>query len=723
MSQRDIFSGYGSSLHQHFRFDVAPAYTLLVRLSEPETGEAWLLQPFLRSDNDPSLLIPLADVWGKGVLYALAAQRLAAAAKLCSHLRTAPGPFPLSADEAGAFIIRDAPLLQAQGFVVQIPKGLGQVRQLRVVATLPQSRGGETAGFLSFDYSVAVGDLTLTPEEFSAVAAAKGRLVRVRGRWVELNPDDAARLLRVLERRGPGLKDAAALGIAAAAAGFDVTAAAGASSYSSVAELLAARVLPAKTSDRFVGELRDYQSKGVAWLCYLRDAGYGALLADDMGLGKTVQVIAYLLHSRKQADDAPSLIICPTSLLGNWAAELARFAPGLRTLVHHGAERDGAAAFAARAGCADVILTSYALAWRDHGALCKGAWHSVILDEAQNIKNPFTKQSTHVKRIRASHRVALTGTPIENRLADLWSIVDFLNPGHFPCWQEFNDSFARPIEERGDSRRAGLLKAAVGPLMLRRMKTDRGIARELPKKTEQVEWCALTEEQATLYQAVVDETLRAVKDDDRMVILAAITKLKQICNHPSNYLKDTRALAERSGKVERLRDLAASIIENGESCVVFTQFAEMASLLADDLRQRVGAPVGLIHGGIPRAERDRVVAEFQRGGGARILVCSLKVGGTGLNLTAANHAIHFDHWWNPAVETQASDRVHRIGQDRHVFIHAFVTRGTLEERIMDLLRSKRALAEAIIGKGALDRTALREFFSLRKEKAAGKRAK
>ena len=336
-------------------------------------------------------------------------------------------------------------------------------------------------------------------------------------------------------------------------------------------------------------------------------------------------------------------------------------------------------------------------------------------DTPKNIKNPLTKQSKYVKRIKAGQRIALTGTPIENRLADLWSIMDFLNPGHFPGWQDFQDSFARPIEEKGDARMAALLKSAVGPFMLRRLKTDKGICDELPAKTERIEWCTLTEEQATLYQAIVDETLQAIKDNDasRMAVLASITKLKQICNHPSNFLKDSKNLGDRSGKVDRLRDLVKKIVENQESCLIFTQFAEMASLLADDIHKNVPANVGLLHGGLSRTERDRVVSWFQKSNSPSVLVCSLKAGGTGLNLTAANHVIHFDRWWNPAVENQASDRAHRIGQRKHVFIHTFVTRGTLEEKIEELLTSKKALAEAIIGRGALDLKALREFFSFK----------
>ena len=712
---RQIFAGYGDSLHEHFQLGIAPAHKLLLRLSEPETGDAWLIEPFLQSEKDPSLLIPISDVWKKGILYPLAIKNLSAAVKSSAFVKVEPGPFSLSPDDAGIFITRDAPLLLAQGFVVQIPKRFGQAQSLRIIASLPQTRTGVTKGFLNFDYSVAIGESMLTIEEFLAVASAKRRLVRVKGRWVEINPDDTARLLRVLERRGSSVREVALLGAVAAAEGFDVTAVAGNTTYGSVAELLAANVLPTREPEDFMGSLRHYQSRGVGWLCYLRDAGYGALLADDMGLGKTVQVIAYLLGVKKEKAHSSSLIICPTSVIGNWVAELARFAPKLRVKVHHGVDRGDAKTFAGEALSSDVVLTSYALAWRDHDALCARNWQSIILDEAQNIKNPITKQSKYVKRITARHRVALTGTPIENRLADLWSIMDFLNPGHFPCWRDFNDNFARPIEEEGDSRMAALLKSAVGPFMLRRLKTDKGICDELPAKTERIEWCALTQEQATLYQAIVDETLQAIKDKDasRMAVLASITKLKQICNHPTNFLKDSRVLGDRSGKVERLRDIVKKIIENKESCIVFTQFAEMASLLAEDMRKQVHENVGLIHGGLSRIERDRVVSWFQRLDSPGILVCSLKAGGTGLNLIAANHVIHFDRWWNPAVENQASDRAYRIGQRKHVFIHTFITRGTLEEKIEELLQSKTSLAEAIIGKGPLEKKALREFFSFR----------
>src|SRR3989344_3107442 len=712
----EIFTGYGSSLHQHFKFNVGSEYKLLLRLCEPESDEKWLIEPFLQSEKDQSLLIPLSEVWNKGLLHSLAIKNLSTAKKFSVFIKMNPGPFNLSPKDAEIFITQDAPLLLAQNFAVQIPKKFGKVQPLRIVASLPQTRKGVTEGFLNFEYRVAVGESVLSIKEFLAIASVKRRLVRVKEKWVEINPDDAARLLKLLENRGSSIRDVALPGADAATQGFDIEAVEKNISYNSVAELLASHVSPAKEPDGFTGSLRHYQSLGIGWLCYLRDAGYGALLADDMGLGKTVQVIAYLLTNKKIKKHNSSLIICPTSVIGNWVAELAKFAPKLNVKVHHGNDRCDFKAFTKELSDADVILTSYALAWRDHEALCATNWQSIILDEAQNIKNPITKQSKYVKIINASHKIALTGTPIENRLSDLWSIMDFLNPGLFPCWKDFQDNFAKPIEEEGDSRMASLLKSAVGPFMLRRLKVDKGICDELPAKTESIEWCALKEEQATLYQAVVDETLQAIKDNDasRMAILASITKLKQICNHPSNFLKDTKSLGDRSGKVERLRDIAKKIIENHESCVIFTQFAEMASLLSDDIRKHVHDNVGLIHGGLSRTDRDTLVSWLQKLDSTGILVCSLKAGGVGLNLIAANHVIHFDRWGNPAVENQASDRAYRIGQKKDVFAHKFITLGTIEEKIDQMIERKVALSDSIIGKGNLDKKALREFFSLKK---------
>jgi SNF2 family DNA or RNA helicase len=461
-----------------------------------------------------------------------------------------------------------------------------------------------------------------------------------------------------------------------------------------------------------MGTLRPYQSRGVGWMAFLDRLGVGACLADDMGLGKTVQLLALLLAERaavgvrgkkRTARPLPTLMVCPMSLVGNWRREAEKFAPGLSVHVHHGAERLGGDELRAAVAGADLVITTYALAARDRDELAQVEWGRVVLDEAQNVKNAAARQSQAVRSFRAPRRIALTGTPVENRLSELWSIMEFLNPGLLGSASDFRRAFAVPVERYRDAEAAARLQRLTRPFVLRRLKTDRGIIADLPDKVEMKVFCNLTREQASLYQATVSEMMEKVENSEgierRGLVLSTLMKLKQVCNHPAQLLQDRSALAGRSGKLARLEELLEEALAVGDRALVFTQFAEMGHLLRARLEERFAREVPFLHGGTSRTARDELVARFQGPGGPPVLLLSLKAGGTGLNLTAANHVIHYDRWWNPAVEDQATDRAFRIGQKRNVQVRKLVCAGTLEERIDAVIDEKKALAGSVLGTG------------------------
>ena len=462
-----------------------------------------------------------------------------------------------------------------------------------------------------------------------------------------------------------------------------------------------------KEPQGFKGELRPYQARGVSWLSFLEQWGLGACLADDMGLGKTIQLIAFLLHQKAlNRLTGPVLLICPTSVLGNWEREVHRFAPKLKTLVHHGSGRSRGKTFARTVKTKDLVITSYPLIYRDQATLEGMQWWGLVLDEAQNIKNPEARQSKAVRQLQANCRIALTGTPLENRLTELWSILDFLNPGYLGPKPFFQRRFATPIERYGDTASLGTLRSLVQPFILRRTKTDRDIIQDLPEKQEMTVFCSLTPEQATLYEKTVQASLEAVEAATGIqrhgVILATLVKLKQICNHPAQFLKEKslKGQGQRSGKLKRLEEMLDVAVAEGDRALIFTQFAELGKLLQQHLRMTLGRETLLLYGGVPKKKREAMIDRFQHDPqGPRIFILSLKAGGVGLNLTRANHVFHFDRWWNPAVENQATDRVFRIGQTRNVQVHKFVCTGTLEEKIHEQLESKKALAEQVVGAG------------------------
>jgi SNF2 family DNA or RNA helicase len=555
----------------------------------------------------------------------------------------------------------------------------------------------------------------LSGPEWEALRAQHQGLALVRGRWVEIDREKLDQVLahwkqaqRAAREGSFTLLEAMRLLAGSESAADAPTPLEGAlADWSQVhagtwlADALTGLRSPAALAEMLPGrelrtELRPYQEVGARWLSFAARLGLGACLADDMGLGKTVQVLAFLLARRKTAPRA-SLLVAPASLLGNWTAEIARFAPSLRTLVAHPSARDADSLTAEQLAEHDLVLTTYGMLLR-MPSLASFAWDAAILDEAQAIKNPGARQTRAVKALKARARIALTGTPVENRPLDLWSLFDFLNPGLLGSAKAFG-RFVKKLEGRG----YGPLRELTRPYLLRRLKTDRNVIRDLPDKTEVTAFCGLSRKQGALYQQAVEDLARALQGakgiERRGLVLASLMRLKQICNHPSQWLRDGSFEPTASGKFARLRELCEEIASRQDKALIFTQFREMTEPLAAFLAGVFGAEGLVLHGATPVRERQALVERFQEGG-APFFVLSVKAGGTGLNLTAASHVIHFDRWWNPAVETQATDRAFRIGQKRNVLVHKFVCRGTVEEKIDAMLAGKKGLAEQLLEGGA-----------------------
>lgn len=707
---------------------------LCLRVREPALADAndgWSIELLAQDANESSLIVPAADVWrGRSPFGPQAVEELLASlgrlARLAPELanvldESAPSEIELSTALLMEFLTRRLDALADAGIAVLLPAWWAQRRRLglRVKAKSRGSGAGSVVAggvgmdaLVSFSFEAALGEHRLDKAELRALAhavEAKQALVRVRGEWVEVGAGEFAKIVAYAGTRGEAtvadvLRSGMGLDGLSVPDGIEITSVAATGWLGDLLDgALHSSVAPVPTPAGFVGQLRPYQERGTGWLNFLGRLGLGACLADDMGLGKTAQLIATLL-----SDDAvagPTLVVCPVSVLGNWQRELARFAPQLRVVAHHGPDRftGHRSKFATRAKRADVVLTTYSLVARDTAALEAVPWTRLVFDEAQQIKNPGTAQTRAVQRLRADRRIALTGTPVENRLSELWSIMHVLNPGLLGTQREFRERFAIPIEREHDAASTERLKTITAPFVLRRLKTDKTIIDDLPDKIEVTEHCPLTREQATLYQAVVEELISAATAAEgisrRGLVLAGLMRLKQVCNHPAHFLRDGSTLSGRSGKLTRAEELVEEIVAAGDKVLCFTQFAEWGELLAPHWRRRFGTEVGWLHGGVARMKRDAMVTAFQESDGPGIFLISLKAGGTGLNLTAASHVIHLDRWWNPAVEDQATDRAYRIGQRRSVLVHKLVSTGTVEERIDAMITAKRALAERVVGTG------------------------
>ncbi|GDZ95407.1 SNF2 helicase homolog [Planktothrix agardhii CCAP 1459/11A] len=612
---------------------------------------------------------------------------------------------------------------------------------LSIKAETPKLKTNERLGLkslLNFKWQLSIGGQTMTKAEFDRLVAKESPLVEINGEWVELRESDIRSAKIFFSQRKDemtlSLEDALRLSTGDTqmieklpVVNFE----AGGKLQELLNTLTNNRNLePIPNPKDFQGELRPYQARGAGWLSFLEKWGLGACLADDMGLGKTIEFIAFLLHLKEQNSlENPVLLVCPTSVLGNWEREVKKFSPTLNVIVHHGDKRAKGNNFAKVIQDKNLVITSYPLTFRDQKELQGVTWQGLVLDEAQNIKNPDAKQSKTIKNINASFKIALTGTPVENRLSELWSIMDFLNPGYLGQRLFFQRRFAIPIEKYGDTDSLKILRSLVQPFILRRLKTDKDIIQDLPEKQENIVFCPLTTEQATLYQKIVDDSLAKIDDAEgiqrRGMILALLVKLKQLCNHPvlieakvKNSKKSDIIKTQYSGKLQRLTEMLDEVLAEGDRALIFTQFAEWGKVLQPYLEDYFNREILFLYGSTSKNKREEMIDRFQNDPQAPpIMILSLKAGGVGLNLTRANHVFHFDRWWNPAVENQATDRVFRIGQTRNVQVHKFVCTGTLEEKIHDLIESKKALAEQVVSAGedwltALDTDQLRNLLIL-----------
>ncbi|MBP1994200.1 DEAD/DEAH box helicase [Paenibacillus eucommiae] len=769
--------------------DTAPFRPALQLLEPDEEQDEWRLRLVLQDKTEASSLVPIrltADgqafgLWDSHWSPYIHERSAGWASRLAAALPSETDSDelfaePLSDEAAWHFLSTDSRQLLSDNWIVMLPGWWEDAskRKPRLRAQVTSEAGGKGPSLfglnaiVDFDWRVSIGNSELNEAEFAELLSRKEKLIRFRGEWVFLDPALLEQIRRIMENMKPedglSLQDVLQLHlISEPKEGQEKENVKSSGSRSTAAEAdedneddrikleveLNSHLLalfkqlgqPSALPELDVpaglrAELRGYQREGFIWLSFLRKLGLGACLADDMGLGKTVQFITYLLH-HQTGSEQPALLICPTSVLGNWQKELARFAPDLKVWLHYGKGRLNAEEMSAVLKNTDIVITSYTTALLDQEILQEIRWSSLCLDEAQNIKNAQNKQSAAIRLFKAQHRIAMTGTPIENRLSELWSIYDFLNPGYLGNSRGFQHRFANPIEKHHDDERTAQLQKLIKPFMLRRQKKDPAIQLDLPDKQETKVYINLTAEQGALYEQAVKDLMDRMKNlegiERKGAILAALTKLKQLCDHPVLLTKES-ALAEntllseerresfitRSAKLDRLVAMLDELRDEGDSCLIFTQYVGMGRMLADILSVHRSEPVLYLNGSTPKAERDKMIDTFQAadGSGPGIFILSLKAGGVGLNLTAANHVFHFDRWWNPAVENQATDRAYRMGQKRNVQVHKFISLGTLEEKIDEMLESKMSLSENVISTSEgwiteLSNEELSDLFALR----------
>ncbi len=728
--------------------------------ASPQDGEGWTVHYLLQAADDPSLLVPAEHAWAARGRRASVLKRenfnpreyllcaLGQASGLCPNIEASlKGPVPRGyrLDTSGAydFLTQRAWALEQAGFGVLLPawwtrKGTKLKLTARAGVKSPRMQAKAGLGLdeiVQFNWELALGGEPLTFKELQELARLKSPLVRVRGQWVELNPEEIRAAVDFWKKQAGGETTARevvkmALGVHGAPGSIPFGGVRATGWIADVLSQLEGRTpfeeLPVPR--RFRGTLRPYQVRGYSWLGFLRRFGLGACLADDMGLGKTVQALSLIQKDWESNGGKPVLLISPMSVVNNWRKEARRFTPDLPVLVHHGAARSKGKTFKSQAGKHALVLSSYSLLYRDFETLKSVPWAGIVLDEAQNIKNPEAKQAKAVRALEAGYRIALTGTPVENNVGDLWSIMEFLNPGFLGSQSEFRRKFFIPIQANRDQEATERLKRITGPFVLRRLKTDKAVIADLPDKLEMKVYCTLTKEQASLYEAVLKDLGEALEASEGIqrkgIVLATLSKLKQVCNHPAQFLGDNSAIPGRSGKLARLTEMIEEILHVGDRTLVFTQFTEMGAILRRHLQETFGREVLFLHGGIPKKQRDHMVERFQGvENGPGIFILSLKAGGTGLNLTRAAHVFHFDRWWNPAVENQATDRAFRIGQTKNVQVHKFICAGTLEERIDEMIEKKKEISEGVVGSGEawlteLSTTELKKLFALGKDAAA-----
>lgn len=704
--------------------EVAP-FKLGMRVEDLKGRDAWQLTMFIIDRSDVSLMIDVSELllgkhpWRDNpvTFFNIA---LAKAKKQISGLEqlslTTPS-IQVSVEEAYELLTENEIIFQQLGITILVPSWW-QKREDNFSVTLQQKELQNTSyssdpilnwqEIAQFDYSVSVGGVTISEDEFQELVNHKRPIVKVRGKWVFWD----SRTAEQIQSKINSFKGNSKLTYMQA---YQLQLQNDADNNiqwqthwnNKVKDLLGQLTdhswdkIPVPES--LNGTLRPYQHDGYSWLLNMRKVGFGACLADDMGLGKTIQTISYLLAIKEAKQGKvtnPFLLICPTSLIGNWEHELQLFAPSLNVYVHHGTDRFNQLQLEKELVNLDIIITSYSLAVRDQELWTNRIWAGLILDEAQHVKNVETKQRRSIKQIEAMHRIALTGTPIENRIKELWSIIDLLNDHFLGSYQQFYRSYIKEIEgEKQNKAKLHELSTIISPFLLRRTKQDKQVHLQLPSKTEIIHRVGLTVEQASLYQAVINDLfdrINIVSDmERRALILSSLTRLKQICNHPAHYLKDGGELEERSEKWDKLMLLVEMIADNGEKALIFSQYRQMGELIKKGLEAKFNTQIPFLHGSLQRHKREELIWQFSNTE-APFFILSLKAGGVGLNLTAATHVIHYDRWWNPAVENQATDRAYRIGQTEDVTVHKLLTKGTLEEKIQLMLEKKQALSDQIL---------------------------
>jgi SNF2 family DNA or RNA helicase len=729
-------------------------------LSTKEPISPWYVRYLLQAAHDPSLLITAENVWSSKDQAALKSVfssigrfnarehlllSLGQALGICPRIEASlkmstPGGYELDATGAYEFLTEKALALEQAGFGMMLPawwthKGTKLHLTARANVKTPKMQGSSGLSLdqlVQFDWELALGKEKLSFEELQALVKLKAPLIKIRGQWVQINAEEIKAALEFWKKKAEGqatVREIIQMALGAKKILGNV-AFEGITATGWIADFLTKieghRTFEELTSPQgFQGTLRPYQVRGYSWLSFLRQWGLGACLADDMGLGKTIQTLALIQRDWQLDTKRPVLLVCPTSVVSNWQKEASRFTPELPVMVHHGITRTKGKEFKKIALKQAIVISSYALVHRDFETLKEVPWAGVVLDEAQNIKNPETKQSKAARAFKGDYRIALTGTPVENNVGDLWSIMEFLNPNFLGTQTEFKKRFFVPIQAGRDPEAVEQLKRLTGPFILRRLKTDKSVIADLPEKMEMKVFCTLTKEQASLYEAVVKETLETIDSTEGIqrkgMVLATLSKLKQICNHPAQFLGDHSPIPGRSGKLTRLTEMIEEMLEVGDRALVFSQFAEMGEILRRHLQETFGQEALFLYGAVPREKRDRMIERFQSDeDGPHIFILSLKAGGTGLNLTRASRVVHFDRWWNPAVENQATDRAFRIGQTKNVQVHKFLCAGTLEEKIDEMIERKKEIAEGVIGTGEgwlteLSTAELKDLFALRRE--------
>ncbi len=772
------FSAQVEEWQRPISISAAAPFRLCFRLEEPkEDGDGdkpymrdgmsgagrsgpWHVRYLLQAAHDPSLLITAENVWSSKERSALNSvfpsigsfnareyllSSLGQAMGICPRIETSlktstPEGYELDSIGAYEFLTEKALALEQAGFGLMLPawwtrKGTKLHLTARANVKTPKMQSGAGLSLdqlVQFDWELALGKEKISFEELQALAKLKSPLIKIRGQWVQINAEEIKEALEFWKKKAEGqatVREIIQMSLGAKKILGNI-AFEGITATGWIADLLtkiegrhAFEELTAPQG--FRGTLRPYQVRGYSWLSFLRQWGLGACLADDMGLGKTIQTLALIQKDWQMGRKRPVLLVCPTSVVSNWQKEASRFTPELSVMVHHGIARTKGKEFKKSSLKQAIVISTYALVHRDFETLKEVPWAGVVLDEAQNIKNPETKQSKAVRAFQGDYRIALTGTPVENNVGDLWSIMEFLNPNFLGTQTEFKKRFFVPIQAGRDPEAVEQLKRLTGPFILRRLKTDKAVIADLPEKMEMKVFCTLTREQASLYEAVVKETIEAIDSTEGIqrkgMVLATLSKLKQVCNHPAQFLGDHSPISGRSGKLSRLTEMIEEMIEVGDRALVFSQFAEMGEILRRHLQETFGREMLFLHGAVPKEKRDRMVERFQSDeDGPPVFILSLKAGGTGLNLTRASRVIHFDRWWNPAVENQATDRAFRIGQTKNVQVHKFLCAGTLEEKIDEMIERKKEIAEGVIGTGEswlteLSTAELKDLFALRRE--------